>query len=176
MLSAERPPLATPRPVSTALRVCLVCRAQFHAMCATAGVDPLASNKGTWNKLLGLGGGRPGWRGNLCACFPLRLPEMLPLPCGVLPPSPPPLHTCTQTTPPCPPKPHLPDPPQTFTMSWGCRWWRGASHRAPSQAASSSCRGCMSMCGCAGARQLAQPRQPSQEQPASQAKERSPLL
>ncbi|KAI3431521.1 hypothetical protein D9Q98_004571 [Chlorella vulgaris] len=30
-------------------------RAQFHAMCATAGVDPLASNKGTWNKLLGLG-------------------------------------------------------------------------------------------------------------------------
>ena len=31
-------------------------RAQFHAMCANIGVDPLASNKGTWNRLLGLGG------------------------------------------------------------------------------------------------------------------------
>ncbi|PRW39352.1 vacuolar sorting-associated 22-like protein 1 [Chlorella sorokiniana] len=30
-------------------------RAQFHAMCAHIGVDPLASNKGTWNKLLGFG-------------------------------------------------------------------------------------------------------------------------
>ena len=25
-------------------------------MCANIGVDPLASNKGTWNKLLGFGG------------------------------------------------------------------------------------------------------------------------
>ncbi|KAI7837848.1 hypothetical protein COHA_008336 [Chlorella ohadii] len=33
-------------------------RAQFHAMCAHIGVDPLASNKGTWNKLLGFGGKR----------------------------------------------------------------------------------------------------------------------
>lgn len=32
-----------------------VFRAQFHAMCANAGVDPLASNKGAWNKLLGFG-------------------------------------------------------------------------------------------------------------------------
>ncbi|PSC67642.1 vacuolar sorting-associated 22-like protein 1 [Micractinium conductrix] len=32
-----------------------VFRAQFHAMCANIGVDPLASNKGTWNKLLGFG-------------------------------------------------------------------------------------------------------------------------
>ena len=28
-------------------------------MCSNIGVDPLASNKGTWNKLLGFGGGRP---------------------------------------------------------------------------------------------------------------------
>ncbi|KAL4422019.1 hypothetical protein ABPG77_005449 [Micractinium sp. CCAP 211/92] len=32
-----------------------VFRAQFHAMCANIGVDPLSSNKGTWNKLLGFG-------------------------------------------------------------------------------------------------------------------------
>eukprot|EP00887_Chlorella_sp_A99_P002409 scaffold10.g2409.t1 len=32
-----------------------VFRAQFHTMCANIGVDPLASNKGTWNKLLGFG-------------------------------------------------------------------------------------------------------------------------
>lgn len=32
-----------------------VFRAQFHTMCANIGVDPLASNKGTWNALLGLG-------------------------------------------------------------------------------------------------------------------------
>lgn len=31
-------------------------RAQFHAMCVSIGVDPLASNKGIWNKILGLGG------------------------------------------------------------------------------------------------------------------------
>ena len=31
-------------------------RAQFYAMCVSIGVDPLASNKGIWNKLLGLGG------------------------------------------------------------------------------------------------------------------------
>ena len=30
-------------------------RAQFHAMCAAAGVDPLASNKGFWTELLGFG-------------------------------------------------------------------------------------------------------------------------
>mmetsp|Transcript_30598 Transcript_30598/g.58962 ORF Transcript_30598/g.58962 Transcript_30598/m.58962 type:complete len:244 (+) Transcript_30598:174-905(+) len=30
-------------------------RAQFHKMCANAGVDPLASNKGMWAQLLGLG-------------------------------------------------------------------------------------------------------------------------
>ncbi|CAI7805613.1 unnamed protein product [Closterium sp. NIES-54] len=30
-------------------------RAQFHAMCAQCGVDPLASNKGFWNELLGFG-------------------------------------------------------------------------------------------------------------------------
>eukprot|EP00775_Hariotina_reticulata_P006892 gene6892-7108_t len=30
-------------------------RAQFHTMCANIGVDPLASNKGMWNELLGLG-------------------------------------------------------------------------------------------------------------------------
>ncbi|KAK2080847.1 hypothetical protein QBZ16_000701 [Prototheca wickerhamii] len=30
-------------------------RAQFYAMCVSIGVDPLASNKGIWNKLLGLG-------------------------------------------------------------------------------------------------------------------------
>uniref|UniRef100_A0A7S3QMV5 Vacuolar protein sorting-associated protein n=2 Tax=Dunaliella tertiolecta TaxID=3047 RepID=A0A7S3QMV5_DUNTE len=30
-------------------------RAQFHAMCANIGVDPLASNKGLWAKTLGLG-------------------------------------------------------------------------------------------------------------------------
>lgn len=30
-------------------------RAQFHAMCANVGVDPLASNKGAWAQLLGLG-------------------------------------------------------------------------------------------------------------------------
>ena len=30
-------------------------RAQFHAMCANVGVDPLASNKGAWAQLLGFG-------------------------------------------------------------------------------------------------------------------------
>lgn len=30
-------------------------RAQFHAMCAKCGVDPLASNKGFWAELLGIG-------------------------------------------------------------------------------------------------------------------------
>jgi ESCRT-II complex subunit VPS22 len=30
-------------------------RAQFHAMCASTGVDPLASNKGAWAQLLGFG-------------------------------------------------------------------------------------------------------------------------
>lgn len=30
-------------------------RAQFHSMCAKCGVDPLASNKGFWAELLGLG-------------------------------------------------------------------------------------------------------------------------
>jgi ESCRT-II complex subunit VPS22 len=30
-------------------------RAQFHAMCANVGVDPLASNKGFWTELLGFG-------------------------------------------------------------------------------------------------------------------------
>ena len=30
-------------------------RAQFNAMCANVGVDPLASNKGFWNELLGVG-------------------------------------------------------------------------------------------------------------------------
>ena len=30
-------------------------RAQFHAMCAAAGVDPLASNKGFWAEMLGFG-------------------------------------------------------------------------------------------------------------------------
>ena len=30
-------------------------RAQFHAMCAKVGVDPLASNKGAWAEALGLG-------------------------------------------------------------------------------------------------------------------------
>eukprot|EP00879_Flechtneria_rotunda_P020502 GHRR01021571.1.p1 GENE.GHRR01021571.1~~GHRR01021571.1.p1 ORF type:complete len:247 (+),score=73.94 GHRR01021571.1:298-1038(+) len=30
-------------------------RAQFHTMCANIGVDPLASNKGMWNELLGFG-------------------------------------------------------------------------------------------------------------------------
>ena len=30
-------------------------RAQFHAMCARCGVDPLASNKGFWAELLGIG-------------------------------------------------------------------------------------------------------------------------
>lgn len=30
-------------------------RAQFHKMCAAVGVDPLASNKGVWTKLLGFG-------------------------------------------------------------------------------------------------------------------------
>lgn len=30
-------------------------RAQFHTMCTTVGVDPLASNKGMWAKLLGFG-------------------------------------------------------------------------------------------------------------------------
>mmetsp|Transcript_29185 Transcript_29185/g.49048 ORF Transcript_29185/g.49048 Transcript_29185/m.49048 type:complete len:248 (+) Transcript_29185:358-1101(+) len=32
-----------------------VFRAQFHKMCANVGVDPLASNKGMWSELLGLG-------------------------------------------------------------------------------------------------------------------------
>lgn len=32
-----------------------VFRAQFHTMCANVGVDPLCSNKGMWNKLLGFG-------------------------------------------------------------------------------------------------------------------------
>lgn len=32
-----------------------VFRAQFHQMCATLGVDPLASNKGLWAELLGIG-------------------------------------------------------------------------------------------------------------------------
>jgi ESCRT-II complex subunit VPS22 len=32
-----------------------VFRAQFHTMCANAGVDPLASNKGMWAQLLGFG-------------------------------------------------------------------------------------------------------------------------
>lgn len=32
-----------------------VFRAQFHTMCANIGVDPLASNKGMWAQLLGLG-------------------------------------------------------------------------------------------------------------------------
>lgn len=30
-------------------------RAQFHAMCASVGVDPLASSKGAWSKVLGFG-------------------------------------------------------------------------------------------------------------------------
>ena len=30
-------------------------RAQFHAMCSAAGVDPLASNKGFWAEMLGFG-------------------------------------------------------------------------------------------------------------------------
>lgn len=30
-------------------------RAQFHTMCAKCGVDPLASNKGFWAELLGIG-------------------------------------------------------------------------------------------------------------------------
>ena len=30
-------------------------RAQFHAMCTAAGVDPLASNKGFWAEMLGFG-------------------------------------------------------------------------------------------------------------------------
>jgi hypothetical protein len=30
-------------------------RARFHAMCASCGVDPLCSNKGAWNRLLGFG-------------------------------------------------------------------------------------------------------------------------
>ncbi|XP_052208453.1 vacuolar protein sorting-associated protein 22 homolog 1 [Diospyros lotus] len=30
-------------------------RAQFHEMCANVGVDPLASNKGFWSELLGIG-------------------------------------------------------------------------------------------------------------------------
>ncbi|RMZ54180.1 hypothetical protein APUTEX25_005336, partial [Auxenochlorella protothecoides] len=30
-------------------------RESFHAMCVTIGVDPLASNKGIWNRLLGFG-------------------------------------------------------------------------------------------------------------------------
>jgi ESCRT-II complex subunit VPS22 len=30
-------------------------RAQFHSMCAKCGVDPLASNKGFWAELLGIG-------------------------------------------------------------------------------------------------------------------------
>ena len=30
-------------------------RARFHAMCATVGVDPLASSKGAWAQLLGIG-------------------------------------------------------------------------------------------------------------------------
>ena len=30
-------------------------RAQFHEMCANIGVDPLASNKGFWAELLGIG-------------------------------------------------------------------------------------------------------------------------
>eukprot|EP00897_Mesotaenium_endlicherianum_P006848 jgi/Mesen1/6191/ME000032S05490 len=56
-------------------------RAQFHAMCAKIGVDPLASNKGFWAELLGIGdfyyelgksararacarlGGKAGWVG-----------------------------------------------------------------------------------------------------------------
>ncbi|GKU89181.1 hypothetical protein SLEP1_g3351 [Rubroshorea leprosula] len=30
-------------------------RSQFHEMCAKVGVDPLASNKGLWAELLGIG-------------------------------------------------------------------------------------------------------------------------
>lgn len=30
-------------------------RSQFHDMCAKVGVDPLASNKGFWAELLGIG-------------------------------------------------------------------------------------------------------------------------
>lgn len=30
-------------------------RAQFHEMCSKVGVDPLASNKGFWAELLGIG-------------------------------------------------------------------------------------------------------------------------
>nr|AEQ39062.1 putative vacuolar protein sorting-associated protein 22 [Wolffia arrhiza] len=32
-----------------------ISRAQFHEMCANVGVDPLASNKGFWAELLGIG-------------------------------------------------------------------------------------------------------------------------
>lgn len=32
-----------------------VFRAQFHEMCASVGVDPLASNKGFWTEMLGFG-------------------------------------------------------------------------------------------------------------------------
>jgi ESCRT-II complex subunit VPS22 len=32
-----------------------VFRQQFHEMCAKVGVDPLASNKGVWAELLGIG-------------------------------------------------------------------------------------------------------------------------
>lgn len=38
-----------------AIRQDPVFRAQFHAMCANIGVDPLASNKGMWAEVLGFG-------------------------------------------------------------------------------------------------------------------------
>lgn len=38
-------------------------------MCANIGVDPLSSNKGTWNKLLGFGGGQGPCP---CPATPLR--------------------------------------------------------------------------------------------------------
>lgn len=40
-----------------------VFRTQFHAMCVSIGVDPLASNKGIWNRLLGFGGTLKGGQG-----------------------------------------------------------------------------------------------------------------
>ena len=40
---------------SAAIRADAVFRAQFHEMCAKAGVDPLASTRGSWASKLGLG-------------------------------------------------------------------------------------------------------------------------
>ena len=52
----QRPPQHCPAPSPPPPpRPLQVFRAQFHTMCASIGVDPLASNKGMWAEVLGFG-------------------------------------------------------------------------------------------------------------------------